>query len=185
MRWPEEETGNVMTDRYRNGLLLTVVVALLLTHRLLTPTAPAADSGNENSPPEVKTPEAMIKAIQQRATEMDKRAELLDQKEQQLRLLEKEIGQMLDRYTKLRNEIEQKKSQPGQARGEPIDRLAKMYETMAPEDAASRIERIEEPLALKILSRIKEKKAAQIISSMSPAKAARFSEKLAKAAPNP
>ncbi|HLG22981.1 MAG TPA: hypothetical protein VI382_09205 [Candidatus Manganitrophaceae bacterium] len=55
-----------------------------------------------------------------------------------------------------------------------------MYEAMPPEEAAARIEKMNESLALNLLGRIKEKIAAQILTGMNPTKAARMSEKLIK-----
>ncbi len=129
---------------------------------------------------ELQTPAVLIKAIEQRNTELDKRAEQLDAKEQRLRILEKEVDDMLKKYSKIREEIEQKETEQKKLDEPKYLRLAKIYEGMLPEVAAARIGEMKETVALNILTRIKEKTAAKILSGMDPAKAAKYSEKLVK-----
>jgi len=131
-----------------------------------------------SAPTESKTPATMIEAIQQRNADIDKRTEALDLKEQRLRIMEQEISKMIKEHTKILETINQKEAQRDQAQEARYSRLAKIYEKMPPEDAATRISRIEESLALNLLRVIKPKTVAQILSGLSPAKAAQFSEKL-------
>ena len=67
---------------------------------------------------------------------------------------------------------------PGQ-----LEHLARMYEAMPPKDAAARIEKLKEPLTLKLLSSLKPKTAARILNEIKPSKAASLTEKLAKTSP--
>ncbi len=127
---------------------------------------------------EFQTPAVLIKAIEQRNTELDKRAEQLDAKEQRLQILEKEVDDMLKKYSKIREELEQKEAEQKKLDEPKYIRLAKIYEGMLPEVAAARIGEMKETVALNILTRIKEKVAAKILSGMDPAKAAKYSEKL-------
>ena len=139
-----------------------------------------ADTPSAAPPTEVRTSDAVFKALEQRNIDLDKRAEQLDLKEQRLRIIEQEIGDMLKKYTNIQEEILKREKERQQGQEEQIARLVKMYENMPAEDAAIRMEQMEGTLALNLLAKIKEKKAAQILSGMSPTKAAKFSEKLAR-----
>ena len=165
-------------------MIAAIVLCLSLPASLFAE-APGKEASNTAPPPsdgrvENPAPEALIKALEQRNLDLDKRAEQLDLKDQRLRIIEREVSEMLKKYTKLRDEVGQKEKGLQQKQEGQIGRLAKMYESMPAEDAAVRMEQMEESLALSLLARIKEKTAAQILSGMSPAKAAKFSEKLSK-----
>ena len=61
-----------------------------------------------------------------------------------------------------------------------MQRLAKIYQSMEPEEASRRIEKLKDRLALDILSRIKPKSVAAILTGMNPIQAAQYSEKLSR-----
>ncbi|MDC4205729.1 MAG: hypothetical protein MPW13_15340 [Candidatus Manganitrophus sp.] len=109
-----------------------------------------------------------------------KRSQELDQKEERLRLMEQEVGQMLKKYSEIREALEEKEKKRKLTEDEQLGRLAKMYAVMPPEEAAARIEKMDESLALNLLEKIKEKSAAQILTNLSPVKAAKLTEKLAR-----
>jgi flagellar motility protein MotE (MotC chaperone) len=123
---------------------------------------------------------ALIKAIEQRNTELSKREEHVVVREHQLQEMEKEVSGMLERYTLLRDEVERKQKQLDEAQEQKYQTLAKTYAAMSPEEAAARIEQMEESLALNILSRSKPKIAAKFLSGVTPAKAAKLSLRLVK-----
>ena len=173
----------------RRGFRLALFLLFLLAPPLPAETEPPLKGGeiitNEPSPdspaPADSTgPAAMIRAIEQRKSELDKRAKELDLKEERIRLMEQEVSQMLKKSTQVREALEQKEAKQKQIEEKQVGRLAKMYETMSPQEAAARIEQMNESLALTLLAKIKEKSAAQILTGLSPTKAARFTEKLAK-----
>lgn len=130
--------------------------------------------------PDLSAPAAMIEAIEQRKNELEKRSQELDQKEERLRLMEQEVGQMLKKYSEIREVLEEKEKKRKLTEDEQLGRLAKMYAVMPPEEAAARIEKMDESLALNLLGKIKEKSAAQILTNLSPVKAAKLTEKLAR-----
>lgn len=131
-------------------------------------------------PPESSAPPAMLRAIEQRKGELDKRAHELELKEERLRIMEQEVSQMLKKYSEVRQALEEKEKNKKQEDEKVVGRLAKMYEAMPPEQAAARIEQLDEALALTLLGKIKEKSAAQILTGLNPSKAAKLTEKLAK-----
>jgi flagellar motility protein MotE (MotC chaperone) len=169
---------------------LCALIALVATHAAAQPAAQpvAKDTAGPAQPAEIpETPEGLIKAIQQRETELAQRADDLEKKEERLRILEQDIRAMIDKYVKLRDEVELRAKQNAkqntpQNQGGHDDRfgqLAKVYEQMAPDDAAARIDKMDETVALKILAAAKPKATAKILTGLPAAKAARLSEQLA------
>jgi flagellar export protein FliJ len=144
----------------------------------------AATSPADASPPAISidphTPTALIKAIEKRTTELDEREAHLTTREQQLKLMEQEVSGMLNRNTKLREELEQKQVQISAENEQKLQTLSKTYAAMPAEEAALRLEQMEESLALNILARSKPKIAAKFLASMKPEKAAKLSQKFAK-----
>lgn len=57
-------------------------------------------------------------------------------------------------------------------------KLAKMYEVMPPEDAATRLEHMPDPKAIEILRLIKAKTAGAILAQVKPERAAKLTEQL-------
>jgi flagellar motility protein MotE (MotC chaperone) len=148
---------------------------------------PAATDGSSRAEPAAEAappaPEALLKAIAQREIELAQRADELTKQEQRLKILDQDIRAMIDKYVKLREEVSQKaKSDKAGAQAsseERYARLAKVYEQMPPDDAAARIDKMDESVALKILAAAKPKATAKILSGLPAPKAARLSEHLA------
>ena len=60
-----------------------------------------------------------------------------------------------------------------------IDMLVKLFESMPPEDAATRMEEIDEEIAATILSRMKGRRAGSVLAAMNPKKSAVIVHKIA------
>jgi len=125
-------------------------------------------------------PTSLIKDLQKRSAKIEAREKALDTREARLNILKEEIESMLSQYSILKKEIDLSRSEERERRrkleAERIARLAKIYQSMPPKQAADRIGKMKESTALGLLRRIKEKVAAKILSNMSPAKATLFSE---------
>ncbi len=157
------------------------------------PVAPAGNAGKqaeaagvatvkEDGTMGLHTPAALIKAVEARNTELGRREAQVSIREEQLQEMEKEVSAMLERNALLLKEIEERQKQLDQAQEEKLVTLAKTYAAMPPEEAAIRIEQMEESLALNILARSKPKIAAKFLSGMSPAKATKLTQKFARPA---
>ncbi|MBN4054128.1 hypothetical protein JYT87_00295 [Nitrospira defluvii] len=131
-----------------------------------------------------ETPLAMVEALKERSARIEQREMELKEREGRLHLLEEEIRAMIKGYTKLKEEVDRKEadrlSVRNQEKEKRIARLAKIFQSMPPREAANRIAKLKESTALALLRRIKEKNAAKILSNLSPTKAAKFSEKFIK-----
>ena len=165
---------------------LILLATLLFTHSSMPAETVELTSNGElqdksTAPNPSPDPGQLISAIEKRKAELDKRTDELEQENQRLQALKSELTALLGRYTQLKE---------GSKKSEAIDpnqleHLTKMYEAMPPKDAALRIERLKEPLALKLLSNIKPKVAAKILNEIKPARAAHLTERLAKTVPPP
>jgi len=127
-----------------------------------------------------ETPSSIIKDLQERSSRIEERKKVLDTRESRLNILKEELEGMLQKYILLKEEIDLNHSEEREQRRkleeERITRLAKIYQSMPPKQAADRIGKMKESTALGLLRRIKEKVAAKILSNMSPGKATLFSE---------
>jgi flagellar motility protein MotE (MotC chaperone) len=164
---------------------LIILATLLFTHSSMpAETVDLTPNGElqEKSLPQSPDAGQLISALEKRKAELDKRAEEIDQENQRLQALKTELNNMLGRYSQERENAKKAKL------ADTIDanqlvHLTKMYEAMPPKDAAARIQRLREPLALKLLSSIKPKTAAKILNEIKPSKAAHLTERLAKTVP--
>lgn len=163
---------NKLAMRQKIRLAISRLLTLLILFTL--PINPAFGLSEE-------TPVAMVTALEERSARIEQREMELKEREDRLHLLEEEIRAMIKEYTTLKEEVDRKEADRLSARNQEkekrIARLAKIFQSMAPREAASRIAKLKESTALELLRRIKAKNAAKILSNLSPTKAAQFSEK--------
>lgn len=105
----------------------------------------------------------LLAAISRRQKELDDRDEELKAREERLEIVKKDIDARIRELEKVRSEIEAFAGKIDAADNDSVKRLAKIYETMNPEEAAPRLEKIDTKLAVQILSTMKEKNAARIL----------------------
>jgi flagellar motility protein MotE (MotC chaperone) len=100
--------------------------------------------------------------------------------EERLNILRSDIKKELQEYQRMKQEIEAMRKEVDKDRLEQQLKVAKMYESMPPEDAAKRLEKVDEESALLILSMLKPKVAGKILAQMDAEKAALLSRKMLK-----
>ncbi|MCS7203119.1 MAG: hypothetical protein NZ809_01520 [Thermodesulfovibrio sp.] len=105
--------------------------------------------------------------------------------EERLKILKEDIEKRTEELKKLKEEVDLKikeqqaiKEQLEKAKQENYQKLAKIYESMPPEEAALRIERLDEETAVLLLLAIKPRQAGKILANMNPEKAASLSKKI-------
>ncbi|GJL51433.1 MAG: hypothetical protein NPIRA01_26600 [Nitrospirales bacterium] len=133
---------------------------------------------------EVSEETSLVQQLQNRIQDLEEREQRLQQKEARLEGLQRDVEALAERQAKeaerLKNkaatldgkEIQEPKDDPS------LEHLIKVYGAMDPEEAALRIEKMDEGLALEILSGIKSKKAAVVLAGVNPEKAAALSHGL-------
>jgi len=140
---------------------------------------PSAQEGNAtyNCPPEFSNLLLLEKG------RLLQRAQALEAKEQELRLLEKKLSEQMTALKELSQEVENKLNKISAIQDERIKLLAKVYTEMSPTKAAQQLMNMDREMAVKILSQLKSTQVASILGAMPPDKAAALAEALSGAPP--
>lgn len=142
--------------------------------------------------PALESPREILDMLDQRKRMLDRKEEALRVAEARLVSLKSEIEQILAQHeqevktteaarlatatTKKAAEQKQAKAE-ADARQASLGQLAKMYETMPPEEAAARLEKMPQERALQLLRLLKGKTAGAILALVRPEKAAKLTER--------
>jgi len=146
--------------------------------------APPATQG-----PAIEFPREVLEMLDQRKRDLDRREQTIRQNEQRLMIVRGQVEELLDQNEALEKKIQsvqakvptqQAKLQAEKERAAQDQRtqLAKMYEAMASEDAASRLERMPDRKAIEILRMVKAKTAGAILAQVKADRAAKLTEQL-------
>ncbi|TAN44325.1 MAG: hypothetical protein EPN22_07520 [Nitrospirae bacterium] len=98
--------------------------------------------------------------------------------EERLSVLKADIKKEMEQLTKLKKEVEDAKRELDQKRQESLDKIVKIFESMPAEDAARRIEKLDENNSVLILSSLKPKIAGKILAQIEVDMAASLSKKM-------
>lgn len=118
----------------------------------------------------------LLAAIARRQKELDIREDELRVREARLDGIKADLDARALEIKKAHAEIEASLKKLDEAGTERVKRLVKIFESMGPEDAAPRLEKLDQDIAVLILSTISEKKAAKILSFIEPSRSARLSQ---------
>lgn len=111
----------------------------------------------------------------------DKKQQAAPQKsieEERLSILRADIQKEIESLKKLRKDLEDVRGNIDQKKQESLARVAKIFESMTPEDAARRIEKLDEATAVVILNALKPKSAGKILAQIGAELAASISKKI-------
>jgi len=163
------------------GSSLCFGVVLALCGAPFTGVVHAAEDCAALAPPEKESaassklpppPEDLAKLLEERQRELGRRETAVRKDEERVRILRQSIETLLKKQAK----------QTGKGQGGGVSSMAHVsqaFETMSVDEAAQRIDKMNDVLAVDMLSRLKSKTTGQILSVINPAKAARLVEKLA------
>lgn len=98
--------------------------------------------------------------------------------EERLTILRADIKKEIERLEKLKREIEEAQKALDVKVQEGLLKVAKMYESMPAEEAARKLEKLDEDVAVIILNSLKPKIAGKILAQMENDKAASISKKI-------
>lgn len=118
--------------------------------------------------------------IEQRSKELDKKEEVLRKETARFQTLKKEIEEDITKYTALLKQIEKSLKEAEDKGNKRLKHLAKAYEAMQPEAAATRLAGLEDKTAVRILLKMSSKKAGFIIGNMQTEKATTLTKEIAK-----
>ncbi len=121
---------------------------------------------------------SLISALMRRQKELDAREQELKVKEARLLSIEKDIEARIDELNGIHNRIEGFVKKIDAINDDRIKKIVKIYDLMKPEEAASRLEKLNEDMAVTVLSSLSEKKAAKILGLMDVGKSVKLSQAL-------
>ena len=121
---------------------------------------------------------SMIAAIKRREAELDDRGDKLQEEEKRLTLLKNDIDKRINELNKISSELAVIAEKVDMAKSARVKKTIKIYESMAPEEAAVRIERLKESMAVIILANMNAKKAGAILGLVEVNKAVKLTHLL-------
>jgi flagellar motility protein MotE (MotC chaperone) len=164
------------------------------SQRAVAPESEENDIGSQRlQGPALTVPSEIIDMLNQRKRHLDRREASLRGDEERLRILKVELEQMLEKHekaaaaqkqqgeeTQKRDEERKLRRQKESAEARVLhqSQLAKIYESMPPEEAAASLERMPERKAIEVLRILKGKSAGAILAAIRPERAARLTEHL-------
>jgi len=121
-----------------------------------------------------------LKEIQKQREELRAKEEKLRKLEERLSAQKEELKREGEKLLALKNKLEELTGQERTRQSERVSWLASVYGQMRPEEAAPIIEKLNEDLAISILSQMEEREASKILGAMEDTRAAQLSEKIGK-----
>ncbi|TLY20391.1 MAG: hypothetical protein E6K67_02420 [Nitrospirae bacterium] len=164
------------------NLTMTAILVLLLSFNTLAEELPLELQAPETaSVKKMSVPsETLMKLMEERQQDLDRREAAVRREEERLKLLRSDIEGLLKKQAGPAKSAAASPSAGKPTTSTPnLVHLSQAFETMPVEEAAQRIEKMREAVALDLLARLKSKTAGQILAALDPAKAARLVEKLA------
>ncbi len=144
----------------------------------------ASMTSSQATEPQALSPElTLVEKLQARLHQLEEREQRIQDEEQRLGVLRRDLEQMATRQGKAMAEamaVRETQQETGKDDGseKSLKHLLKVYEAMDPDEAALRISKMKVSLALDILAGIKDKKAAGMLAGIEPGKAAKLTEGL-------
>ncbi len=118
--------------------------------------------------------------IEKQRIELNQKEELLKKETERLKTLKKEVEDDIAKYTELLEQIDKSLKQAEEVGNKRLKHVAKAYEAMQPEDAASRISGLDNDMAVQILLKMESKKAGLVIGMMGAQRATVLTKEIAK-----
>ncbi len=124
--------------------------------------------------------EDIVSGIERQRSELNQKEEIIRKETERLKTIKKEVEEDIAKYTDLLNQIDKSLQKAEEAGNKRLKPVAKAYEAMPPEDAASRISGLDNLTAVQILLKMNSKKAGLVIGMMEAPKATVLTKEIAK-----
>ena len=118
-------------------------------------------------------------SIEQQRLELKQKEEQVKTEIERLETIKREVALDIDKYTKLLDQINKSLEQAEVTGTKRLKHVAKAYESMQPEDAASRLSGLDTDTAVQILLMMNSKKAGLVIGMMDSYKAMVLTKEIA------
>ncbi|HKJ89381.1 MAG TPA: hypothetical protein VKA48_12860 [Gammaproteobacteria bacterium] len=118
----------------------------------------------------------VLKELKARKQAMGKNQEKLKKTRERLKILRGKVSKDLDRLKRYRDQIQTGLSKEKDLRSKKMQHLVSVYSNMDPQKAAERVNRMDRPTAVKLLTAMTGKSAGRILSYVDPDKANKISQ---------
>lgn len=174
-------TGDeVMRLKITTGLFVILsLVFLVLTPEQLNHVLAGEDPG-QKSPESVEERRLLYTIKQERTrlrTEYRKREQQLDMREIELKTLAGEVDKKIKELQEVRKDVQGLLAEKDATESKRVKKLSRMYAKMKPAKAADLLAKLEQDLAIGILTGMAPKSGAKIMNNLPPGKATSLSQK--------
>jgi len=122
----------------------------------------------------------IAKMLEKQQKEIAQKEETIKKETVRLETLKREVEEDIAKYTSLLKEIDKSLKQAEEIGVKRLKHVAKAYESMPPESAASRLSGLDNDTAILILLKMNSKKAGLVIGNMDSEKATVLTKQIAK-----
>jgi flagellar motility protein MotE (MotC chaperone) len=125
----------------------------------------------QNRPKFSKDEVAILKSLDARRVELEKRKEKLEVEENRFKKMDREYAARLTELRTINQKLKEDRAKSNRQQDAKLDQLANVYGSMNPKNAAELIEQLDIEIAKRLIERMPEKRMAQILAMMSPDRA--------------
>jgi flagellar motility protein MotE (MotC chaperone) len=130
-----------------------------------------------------ETERKILLSLMERKRQLDERDTLLNQREEQLRVLRDNIQQQVSELKRLQTEIEASMEAKRQQDAENLQKVVNLYNGMDPPKAAEKLQSLEPKVASQILMGMNQRKAALVLEALPAENAKRITEAIVSKVP--
>lgn len=164
-------------------------------NKILPGTVPEMESGSQkdarSAQPSEKATEALTEterqillSLMQRKRQLDERDLVLNQREEQLRVLRDNIQHQVAELKRLQGEIEASIDAKKSLDAENLNKVVNLYNGMDPKRAAEKFLNLDSKVAVRILLTMNQRKASSLLEELPPEQAKRITEAIVSRAPS-
>ena len=135
------------------------------------------------SEPLTENERQILLSLMERKRQLDERDSLLNQREEQLRVLRDNIQHQVSELKRLQGEIEASMEAKKTLDAENLKKVVVLYNGMDPKKAAQRFQALEPRVAMQIIMAMNQRKAAQVLQELPPDNAKRITEEIVRKVP--
>jgi flagellar export protein FliJ len=125
----------------------------------------------------------ILLSLMERKRQLDERDSLLNQREEQLRVLRDNIQHQVAELKRLQGEIEASMEAKKAQDAENLKKVVVLYNGMDPKKAAQKLQTLEPRVAMQILMAMNQRKASQILQELPADNAKRITEEIVRKVP--
>lgn len=132
-----------------------------------------------------ETEREILLNLAERKRQLDQRDALLNQREEQLRVLRDNIQQQIAELKRLQKEIEASMEAKKAQDAENLNKVVSLYNGMDPRKAAEKMQTLDPKVAVQILMSMNQRKAAALLEELPPDNAKQITEAIVRKEPLP